>query len=1575
MQGSGTPTSEGENSGHYRFEKQKNDLMDLIEGMTNNNRQTKSIMENENECDYSQIDDSDYLSEDGSYIRGSGSYISDESSYMKGSGGSETLQEQSSEIHFEESRPENDVSDERFVSDDSLYKSQSSFQEAGTDTSGNDSSYMKGSVGSEMLQDESSEMKMESETSDVKMQPLNDVNSDKNVSDDSMYKSMSSSNDTGNDTSDLSEVSENHDYSTLEISEPRLMTEESDRFKNLSESTLNAANSDSGTSGDDDASGYQSLTDRIFNNVMRRVESFENRSDTPQRRTSIGSRSSHGRLIRSRGEDYVDFFKCKSDAPSRPANPLTMKRRHSFHGRSIFSCDDSASLSSSHSGFKKKKKIGTKSTRRKSFNGMDQAGIPPYRPKSNQRPHAPNIPLSVPVGSTERGAKWETDPAEEAHNQKSSSNSLDKSQDKSSLLNSIGDTKNSNSKTIPLRSQIAEPQNVGNSIPISRAQIDENQARQITGSEKTLQSSNNYGISLSQPNPSVQDFLKAHGGDIEPTPLQQSASNSIIKPNTPPVSTVLSNQEEVGLRNKSVSSSNSASIEPSSNQLNQANASRSTSPVPLKRSNSLQNQPDPPLRTSPDPMPRSNSVQNQPAPPSCTSPTPIKRNTSLQQSGLPPSSPVPMQRCTSPSKQNVRGKVRRGSVNSNRSVATMNSSDASLSHYSVTSKHTIDTSDEKLPASYSQNKRWSMDDSHRSRDFSAGGLNESSMHGSMHSSRHSSRSHSRRSRRLSQEIADGLRYNPESSFEKSVQSLLAGNKVPSLDVLQTNDNERLAKNKTGDLVSPQVENFSQKFVKVSSTRSSLEASNHTESDIPGEGQNFFEEISTDEDEMEFKKLSELQASEIENCKELKDQPHRRSSDLKPRTSALSKLRSLRSFFSDKPSFISLSWRHNDIEMLGMEENNKRSVFASLKGDSDNSSSLGDEIEWNDEGYTGVDRVNERMGIMDGKVASKLRAKTWIWGDKIQRTCPGLWEWRKALLIGVLALVTILCVAIPLSNSPNDKSNSAALNGNAPSISPSTAYPTSPDIPFFEVGGYLTGSQGDETGKSISMSADGRYLAIGYVQTLTGPGKVQVFRWFNGRFEEYGTPILGGKKGDKFGYSISLSENGQEIAIGAPNADNNYGYAVVYKFNFQDSVWRQMGDKLKYYFYNGHAGSAVALSGNSQRLAVGIPRANNYDGATLIYEKNEKKNGWRRVTTIHGEQGELMGSALAFSRSGNTVAISAVLSPTPEGPRGRVYVLRYTTSWKQIGNPLSGADLFGRSVSLSADGNSLAIGSTGFDKDSLKDTGACEVYEYFLNGWERLGSKIEGEVNKERSGYSVVLSGDGARLSCGGPGNSVVRVYSKFGSSWQLNEKILGGSGAGFGSALAMNYYGTRLVVGAPSDRNQGIVSIYDPVDGFELQAVPSSMPTSKPPTLTPSQSPTPLENIAFNKTSSQSSTAHGGIASKGNDGNTEGFWSQGSVIHTARGPAWWKVNLGSVASIKRVILYNRLDLCCKSSLDNATVAILDQNEDIVTSKLLNEDSPDTVELDFDEVKGTFVRVSVDSDVTLMLAEVEVYGFF
>ena len=100
--------------------------------------------------------------------------------------------------------------------------------------------------------------------------------------------------------------------------------------------------------------------------------------------------------------------------------------------------------------------------------------------------------------------------------------------------------------------------------------------------------------------------------------------------------------------------------------------------------------------------------------------------------------------------------------------------------------------------------------------------------------------------------------------------------------------------------------------------------------------------------------------------------------------------------------------------------------------------------------------------------------------------------------------------------------------------------------------------GDYVGTSVTLSSDGNILVIGssgYREDDDRPGYVRVFSLESslntGSWVQIGQDIIGEANGDEFGYSVSLSDDGKTLAMGVRSADvNGYssGHVKVYQMD-------------------------------------------------------------------------------------------------------------------------------------------------------------------------------------------------------------------------------------------------------------------------------------------------------------------------------------------------------------------------------------------------------------------------------------------
>ncbi|HEA28855.1 MAG TPA: T9SS type B sorting domain-containing protein [Leeuwenhoekiella sp.] len=357
------------------------------------------------------------------------------------------------------------------------------------------------------------------------------------------------------------------------------------------------------------------------------------------------------------------------------------------------------------------------------------------------------------------------------------------------------------------------------------------------------------------------------------------------------------------------------------------------------------------------------------------------------------------------------------------------------------------------------------------------------------------------------------------------------------------------------------------------------------------------------------------------------------------------------------------------------------------------------------------------------------------------------------------------------------------------------------------------------GNSVSLSSNGSIVAIGgYRNAENGrwSGHVQVYQNVNDNWVQIGQDINGDGPDQQFGYSVSLSANGDILAIGALT-----GSAKVYQN--QNDDWVQIGSTL----FGGSSdnfGNSVSLNSDGNILAIGAPADTNKNGinagSARVYEN--LNGNWIQIgSTIDGGEGnnDRFGHSVRLSGDGSILAVGAIQNFAP----GFVKIFENQGgNWVQLGSNIVGqaaGDNYGFSVDLSANGTSVAIGS----ENASAGAGHVRIYKYQSNAWGQIGNTIIGENSGDSSGDSVSLNDDGAIVAIGAPGNSDqrplsghARVFENQGGNWvQLGEDIDGeGSIDLSGFSVSLNAEGSVLAVGAPfndgiNGEQSGHVRVYD----------------------------------------------------------------------------------------------------------------------------------------------------------------------
>ena len=271
---------------------------------------------------------------------------------------------------------------------------------------------------------------------------------------------------------------------------------------------------------------------------------------------------------------------------------------------------------------------------------------------------------------------------------------------------------------------------------------------------------------------------------------------------------------------------------------------------------------------------------------------------------------------------------------------------------------------------------------------------------------------------------------------------------------------------------------------------------------------------------------------------------------------------------------------------------------------------------------------------------------------------------------------------------------------------------------------------DNFGEYVSISSDGNRIAVaGYSNDNANgadAGHVKVFDWDGTTWNSVGSPILGDKANDKFGYrGLHLSGDGNSMVI--PSFRGGY----LHTYNWNGIKWNKTGSITIVPNSTSEIPGQVYLSMDGNRLAVGSI-SDGTNGQVKIYDWNG--TSWIQFTSIDGSA-KLFGCTIDFSRDGKKLVVGEKASSLT-----RVYDLSGSSA-VQIGSDIdfSGqqAAFFWRYVSISDDGNRVGIPVV---------TKKLGVFDWDGTSWNQLGEDV---LATGLMGESFDMSSDGKIMAAGG----------------------------------------------------------------------------------------------------------------------------------------------------------------------------------------------------------------------------------
>jgi len=412
---------------------------------------------------------------------------------------------------------------------------------------------------------------------------------------------------------------------------------------------------------------------------------------------------------------------------------------------------------------------------------------------------------------------------------------------------------------------------------------------------------------------------------------------------------------------------------------------------------------------------------------------------------------------------------------------------------------------------------------------------------------------------------------------------------------------------------------------------------------------------------------------------------------------------------------------------------------------------------------------------------------------------------------------------------------------------------------------ITGTSVDSSaiyfGHAVSISEDGSTIAVGAYGTNSSEGAVYIFTESGGTWS-YQAKLTAsdGATSDTFGRHIDITSDGNTIAIGAANDDDNSTSASgsVYIFTRSGSTWSQR-DKITAETNigtNDKFGWRVSISNDGNTLAVATDNAaGSTDNQFYVFTYDEGSSSWSQEAEItYGDALAAAGSTdleitvvdTAFgnyptiSGDGNTISVAAPFEkdPTETYRAGAVYIFTRSNGTWQFKRRLTDEVLtrardyyFGENTRLSNDGTHLLAPSWIETVNSQTLAGRLYIFEARAKPFWEDGSLTE-TLTEPSGNYYDTGTGFGASATLSGFGDYAVigatsfdedpfnqnagrsYIFKRSGSTWSQQAELQVQAGPDstaeqMGHSSAISYNGDTVAISQHNeDAQKGTVQVF-----------------------------------------------------------------------------------------------------------------------------------------------------------------------
>jgi len=387
----------------------------------------------------------------------------------------------------------------------------------------------------------------------------------------------------------------------------------------------------------------------------------------------------------------------------------------------------------------------------------------------------------------------------------------------------------------------------------------------------------------------------------------------------------------------------------------------------------------------------------------------------------------------------------------------------------------------------------------------------------------------------------------------------------------------------------------------------------------------------------------------------------------------------------------------------------------------------------------------------------------------------------------------------------------------------------------------TPDEGSQLGISSSMTSDGNIVVLGSMRGVAHVFTKEIVERWGFTFFNWRNATLTASD-SSFGKSVSISEDGSTVVVGAP--DDGEGSAYV--FTKPSGAWGSASGSVRLTASDGLPedgfGSWVSVSGDGSTIVVGAPGNDaGATGAGAAYVFTKPDAGWAtaagtvKLTASDGAANHAFGSSVSASQDGNTIAVGA-----SGDDLGSVYVFTTSTPWTTaagavkltVPSEVDARVQIGGSVSISGDGNTIVAGSP-------EAPGAAYVFTKPDEGWATTSefARLTGPIGAPgQFGWSVSIDSDGSSIAVGAYGataeTGAAYVFTRPSGGWASatagnDERLSGDGGGDKGYSVALSSDGNAVVRTSPRWNSADVFELSEDVgakwkDATRLETIDGS---------------------------------------------------------------------------------------------------------------------------------------------------------